>query len=219
MATILYYASGSCSLAAHWALIEAGVSFDLVPVKLAAGEQRTPEFLRINRHGRVPVLFANGQIITELPAILYYIAREAPDADLLPFDDSLAMARAIELLAWFSNTVQVSFSQIFRPERFTDSDEVKECLKQDGKARVLNHFKEIESLMASGGQWLVGDRFSVVDLYSFVFLNWAPRLEIDATDFPAWHAHAHRLLSRPSAANLLAAESWNPSIPQLGVAA
>ena len=215
MTTILYYASGSCSLAAHWALIEAETSFDLVAVNLGSDEQRSPEFLRLNPHGRVPVLLDEGRIITELPAILYHVASNAPGAALLNLDDSRLAARSIELLAWFSNTVHVSFSQIFRPERFADSDEAKACLKRDGKARVLRHFKEIESLMASGGEWLVGDRFSVLDPYAFVFLNWAPRLEIDAMEFPAWHAHARRMMCRPSAARLFAAENWTPSIPNL----
>ena len=218
MTTILYYASGSCSLAAHWALIEAEASFDLVAVNLGSGEQRSPEFLSVNPHGRVPVLLDDGQIITELPAILYHIASKAPGAGLLNLDDSRSAARSIELLAWFASSVHVSFSQIFRPERFADSDEAKACLKRDGKARVLGHFKEIEVLMASGGQWLIGDRFSVLDPYAFVFLNWASRLEIDATDFPAWHAHARRMMCRPSAAKLLATESWSPSIPNLHAA-
>ncbi|HJQ17491.1 MAG TPA: glutathione S-transferase family protein [Allosphingosinicella sp.] len=219
MTTILYYASGSCSLAAHWALIEAEAQFDLIAVNLGSGEQRSPEFLSVNPHGRVPVLLDDGQIITELPAILYHVASNAPGAGLLNLDDPRSAARSVELMAWFSSTVQISFSQIFRPERFADSDEAKASLKRDGRARVLGHFKEIESLMAAGRQWLVGDSFSVLDPYAFVFLNWASRLEIDAMDFPAWHAHAERMMRRPSAAKLVAAEGWTPSIPNLHAAA
>lgn len=213
MAIALYFTSGSCSLAAHWALLEAGLSHDLVAVNLAAGEQRTPEFRKVNPHGRVPVLVVDGKIITELPSILFYIAGRAPTAKLLPFDEPLAMARALELLMWFSSTVQVSFSQAFRPERFTDCDETKAVLKRDAKSRILAHFGEIEALMATADPWLFGENLSVADLHAFVLLNWAPRLEIDAADYPAWHAHAHRLLRRPSAARLLAAENWTPAIP------
>ena len=82
----LYYSPGACSLAPHIALEEVGIAYEPVKVALAKGEQRTPEYLAINRKGRVPVLAEDDWVLTENAAILPYVAQRYPEARLWPSD-------------------------------------------------------------------------------------------------------------------------------------
>lgn len=206
----LYYASGSCSFAAHLALARSGASYKLTPVRLATGEQRADPFLKINPHGKIPVLAIGEATISELPAILTFIAASYPDAGLLPIGDPLRMARAAELVSWFATTVQVTFSQVFRPDRFTDDESVKDALRAEGPARVRTHLDEIERLYAAE-DWLLGPEPTVIDFYALVFLNWAPRVQLDPASFRRWHEQAQKLVALPFAKQALAAEDWTPA--------
>ena len=204
----LYFAPGACSLAPLIALEEAGADYEAVRLSLADGEQRRPEFLAINPLGRVPVLIADGKVVTENIAVLTTIAHRFPRAGLLPFDNPTLLARSFELLGWFSSVVQIGFAQVFRPERFAADTSAWPALAQGGNATVRSGFAEIERILKwSDGEALVGDRFTVVDPYALVFWRWAPRLEIDTAAYPAFAAHAERLLRRPSTRRALAREA------------
>jgi len=201
-----YYTPGSCSFASHVALLETGAPFETARVVLANGDQRKPEYLAINPHGRVPALVTETGAITETIAILTYLARRFPEARLLPWDRPAELARAYELMSWFASTVQVSFSQIFRGARFSDDAETLIELKAAGRPRFAAALAELEDLAPESG-WLVGDAFSVADAYATVFWRWAPRLELDATAYPRWGAHAARVLARESAVQALKKEA------------
>jgi len=213
MGLTLYCAPGSCSVAAQIALEETAVDFDLVCLDLAAAEQRKPAFLAVNPRGRVPALVADGTAITENIAILTYVAHRFPEAELLPFADLKLLARAFELMSWFASGVHVSFAQIFRSERFADDEATKRHLKSDGRQRVLLAYTELEAL-ARAGEWMLGRSYSVVDPYALAFWRWGSRLDIDMHDYPAWTAHARRVLERPAAQRALARESAASARPQ-----
>ena len=85
----LYYAPGSCALASHIVLEEAGADYQAQRVNFQAGEQRSPEYLKINPKGRVPTLVTHEGTLTETPAILGYLAQKFPRANLAPIDDAL----------------------------------------------------------------------------------------------------------------------------------
>ena len=98
----LYYAPGACSTASHIGLEESGAKFDSQALAFAKNEQKTPEYLRINPRGRVPALVIDEGTIVENTAILDYVAAKyAPQ--LMP-KDPVPRARAISLMAWFSNS-------------------------------------------------------------------------------------------------------------------
>src|ERR1700712_484979 len=95
----LYFAPGSSSMAVHIALHEIGVSFEARPMSFKNHDMRAPEFLALNPEGKVPVLLVDGRPLTEVAAILFYLAKRFPDAELLPRDDPEAEAQA---LSWMS---------------------------------------------------------------------------------------------------------------------
>lgn len=208
MSLTLYFAPGACSLAALAALEETGADYEGVRLVLAEGDQRRPDFLAVNPRGRVPVLIADGQVVTENIAILTAIAQRFPAAGLLPFDDPALLARAYELMSWFASGIHVAFATVFRWERFTDDAGAAVALGAGGKRSVLAAFAELEQILgAAPGGWLLGERFSVLDPYATVFWRWAPRLEIDPAAYPAFDAHARRALARPSVKRALEREA------------
>jgi glutathione S-transferase len=198
-----YYAPGACSLATHIGLEESGAKFDGQKLSFANAEQRTPEYLKINPRGRVPALVVEEGTIVENTAILDYIAAKyAPQ--LMP-KDPVQRARAISLMAWFSNTVHPNFTHIGRPERFATDASVHEHLKATGKDNFFANLKEIDGLLA-GKQWFLGDAFSVVDGYALVFYAWGKRIGLPMAELENYTAWKERMMARPAVMRVLERE-------------
>src|SRR6187399_2423184 len=89
-----FFGPHSCALASHIALEEAGADYEAVRLDLKAGDQRKPEYLKVNPKGRVPALVTDRGVLTENPAILAYVAQAYPDARLAPLDDPWAFGQA-----------------------------------------------------------------------------------------------------------------------------
>lgn len=204
----LYYAPGACSLAPHIALEETGLAYEGVRVDLAAGQQRSPDYLALNPKGRVPALDDGGFVVTENPAVLRYIARQVPSAELWPTDPR-DEARCAEWLAWSSSTVHPAYAHIARAERYATDDAARADVQAKAVETCRALWGEIDARLARG-PWALGERYSVVDPYLFVFWHWGrgPRLGYDmAADFPNFTAHARRMAARPAVQRVLADEA------------
>ena len=205
----LFYSPGACSLASHIVLEETGAPFELERVALADGAQRRPEYLAINPKGRVPVIAEGDFILTENPAILYYLAQRFPAAQLWP-DDLQEAARCAEWLAWGSSGIHVTYAHVSRPERYTSSETAAGNVKEKAQSACRETWSMIEArLAASKSTWAAGEHYSVADAYLFVFWNWGrgQRLGYDmAHDFPVWTKHARRMGERPAVRRALEQE-------------
>ena len=113
----LYFSPGACSLASHIGLEETGAPYEIKPILLAMGQQRTDSYLKINPRGKVPALSVDGKILIENTAILTYLARRFPEKRLMPADPA-EEARCIATMCWFSSIVHPSYQRSSRPERF-----------------------------------------------------------------------------------------------------
>src|SRR5689334_24361615 len=113
----LYYCPGACSMAAHVVLEETGTRYEARPVLLSAGEQRTEAYLAVNARGQVPALRVDEKVITESVAVLAYLGRRFPEAELLP-RDAVEEARCLAMLAWIATNMDPLFRRAARPERF-----------------------------------------------------------------------------------------------------
>ena len=207
MTLTLYIAPGSSSLAPLVALEEIGVAYEVRRLDLSAGDQRKPEYLRVNPKGRVPTLLVGAEPVTEVLAILTYLAHRYPHSELLPLLEPLKLAHAYEVMSWFASTVHVAFAQIARPERYADDEAVKAALATPGEARFARTLADIERLAQEPGPWLLGEHFSVVDAYALVIWRWAERRQIDLSTYPAWSAKAARAFARPSVVRALRKET------------
>jgi glutathione S-transferase len=205
----LFYEPGSCSLAPHIALEEAGAAFTPQRVNFKAAEQQSPAYLKINPKGRVPALATGDWVLTENPAILQFIAQSYPDAKLWP-SDLRVQAKCLEWMAWLSSGVHVTYAHVRRAERYATSEAALNEVRAKGTASAREIWNDVEKRMAEmTGPWIAGDQFTVVDGYAYVFWRWGngPYLGYDvAADFPAWTAHARRLSARPAVQRVLARE-------------
>ena len=111
---VLYYSPGSCSTAAHILLEECGADYQAKRVNLAAGEQRTEEYRKINIHGKVPALEIGDHIITQNAAILPFISGQFPESNFTP-PDPIDYAKCVELVAWLASAVHPAFGLALHP--------------------------------------------------------------------------------------------------------
>lgn len=214
----LYYSPGACSLAAHIALRELGVPFELRRVVIAKGEHRTPEFLAINPRGRVPVLVIDGTPVTELSGILTWLGQQS--RDLFPPAGTLEAVQCSQWLGWLTSTLHISFALIWRGERFCDEASMHSALRVRGLATVASQFAEIERALTKH-PYVLGERYSIADANVLVFYRWGGRVGFDMRrEFPCWTRHTERLLTRPAVREAVAAEQidlWPATDTALGV--
>ena len=207
MSLKLYGAPGSCALVALWALENAGANYKLISLNLAAGDQRSPAYLAINPHGRVPALAVDGGTITEVNAVVAYLNARFPDAGILPSHDPLLLGQTMELLCWFSSTIHIHVAQCLRSERFTDDAEVQERLKAGGRQRLALALAELEERVERSGTFLIADRLSAADIFSVVAWRWAQKIGIDCSSLAHWAKKVQRDMARPDVARALERES------------
>jgi glutathione S-transferase len=203
----LYYTPGACSLAPHIALEEIGAGFDLSRVDLATNQQTSAEFLRLNPKARVPVLADGDWVLTEVPAILRYIAARHPGAGLWPWDPR-EEARCSEWLAWLSSTIQVAFGHVRRAARYASDPRAVEDVAATAKRTCRDLWHAVDQRIGAG-PWAVGGRYTVADPYLIVYWTWGrgPTLGFDmAHEFPRWTEHARRLAERPAVQRAFAQE-------------
>jgi glutathione S-transferase len=200
----LFYSPGACSLAPHIALEEAGADFEPVLVSLADKQNRSPEFLALNPQGRVPVIVAHGKVLTELHAILLYIYRLYPEANLMP-GDPWKFAQASSLMAFLSNNVHIGFAGIWRPERFTGNTSDYPGLEQKAKLNLVEQFDMIESRLPDQG-WVGGDHFSLADIDLLPFYRFGWRVGLPMPQFSRYTRIVDQASQRPAVVRVLQRE-------------
>jgi glutathione S-transferase len=192
----LYFSPGACSLASHIGLEESGASYEIKPILLAKGQQRTEEYLKINPRGKVPALNVDGKILVENTAILTYLSRSFPEKRLLPADPA-EEARCIATMCWFSSIVHPSYQRTSRPERFAESEAAHAAVKENGRKSFWANCQEINS-MFRGNDWVMGREFTVVDGYALVFYGWGLRGGFPMKELSAYSAWQERMMQRPT---------------------
>lgn len=202
----LYYAPVACSMVPYINLTEAGADFDVVPISLAKGEQKSPEYLMLNPKHKVPVLVIDGEPLTENVAINIWIARNFPQAKLLPADPKKEV-QAISLMAWCASTVHPALTPNGNPRRFCDAPGSEESVKQCAQKLLDEHFTIADGLLA-GREWFF-EHFTAADSYFFWTFLRAMRFGLaylDLSKFGNCSAHLERIKKRPSVQKLLAFE-------------
>ena len=205
----LYFAPGACSFVPHVALevirAATGESFEPKLVKLHKGEQKAPEYLAINPNGQVPVLVVDGQPLNQIVAICDYLDRRFPKAGLLP-TESWARAQALSQLAWMNNTVHPTFTHVFRPGDFADSEAAQADVRKAAAQRFRAHLERIQGWSAAAAPYWFGDRISFHDAYAFTLFRWGGYAGIDPKSLPGYLAYIERVMAAPAVAAVLERE-------------
>jgi len=182
----LYFAPGASSLAPHIALNEIGVPFDARPISFARKENRAPAYLALNPEGKVPTLLIDGRPLSEVAAILFYLARRFPAASLLPADDIETEAQIISWMSFIASSVHPA------------------------RRRGLEYARTIYALAdkrLGRGPWAVGG-YSVADIHLFrLYWRFSNSLRPAPGEFPNLDAHYERMMARPAVQKTIAAEA------------
>jgi glutathione S-transferase len=204
----LYYSPGACSFASHIVLEEAEADYTIQRVDLKGGEQRSPEYLKINPKGRVPVLATDRGILTESPVIMGYIAQSFPQAKLANLDDSFAFGEMQAFNLFLTATVHVAFAHVFRPTRYGEGDDTAAAMKAKASASLDESFALIDRRLADGRRYVHGDAYTVSDPYLLVFSRWLDRSNLGPVEkFPLVAEHRKRMEARPAVQRVMAAEA------------
>ncbi|NVE00260.1 glutathione transferase GstA [Massilia sp. BJB1822] len=201
----LYFAPDTCSLSPHIVLRELGLPFQLVRVnnqskKLADGS----DFLAINPKGYVAALqLENGEVLTEGPAILQYLADLKPESGLAPPNGSWERIRLQEWLNFITSEIHAGLALQFNAGL---PPEVKEMFKQ----KLFKRFGHLVQALERH-EYLCGPCFGVADAYLYAVLLWTRFFDIDLERWPALAAFMQRMTARPAVQAALAAESAMPA--------
>jgi glutathione S-transferase len=201
----LFYSPGSCALASHIALEEAGAEYNAARVNFSNNEQRSSEYLTINPKGRVPALVTDDGILTETPAILAYIAQSFPQAKLAPLNDPFAFARAQAFNSYLCSTVHVAHAHRMRGTRWADDPTAIEAMKRKAPESVGAAFALIEHGMLEG-PWVMGERYTICDPYLFTLAEWLDADGVDLAKLPRVLDHRTRMYGRPAVKRAIAME-------------
>jgi len=201
---VLYYAPVACSLVPWITLTGAGAKFETRAVNLGRRDQLSPEYLRINPKHRVPVLLIDGAPLTENVAIQLWIARQFPQARLMP-DDPFAYARATSLVAWCASGIHPTLTPNALPDRFCDlpgaAANVRACAQ-----KLTHEYLAIADVMLAGREWFF-DHFTTADAYFYWCMRRAQNFKIDVSAHPHCLEHFKRMADRPSVQKLQAFEA------------
>jgi glutathione S-transferase len=182
----LYLSPGSSSMAPHIALHETGVDFESRWISFAKRQQYAPEYLALNPEGKVPTLLVDELPLTEVAAILYYLARRFPEAGLFPAGDLVAEAQVISWMSFIASTIHPA--------------------RRIGVARWKEVFGIAEQRLGRR-DWAVGG-YSIADIHLFrLFWRFFNSLHPAPADFPGLSAHYDRMMARPAVQRVLEIES------------
>jgi glutathione S-transferase len=181
----LYFAPGSSSFAVHIALHEIGVAFEGKPMSFTGNDLRSPDYLKHNPEGKVPTLLVDGRPLTEVAAILYYLARRFPEAALLPPDDIEAEAQALSWMSFIASTLHPA------------------------RQRGMEYANEVYAFADRrlGNGWAIGS-YSIADIHLFrLYWRFANSLKPAPEAFPNLTAHYRRMMARPAVRRTIEIES------------
>jgi len=201
----LFFSPGACSMSPHIVAQELGIPLTLVKVdtatkKLADGSDYWP----INPKGYVPAIeLDNGEILTEGPAIVQYLADRKPDAKLVPPAGTLERYRVQEMLGYINSELHKTYSPLFRPTTPPET-------RKEREEYLRKRYKLIDERLAKG-PYLFGEQFTVADAYLFTVTNWANFIKLDLNEFPNLLAFQARVAARPAVQATLVAEGLRPA--------
>jgi glutathione S-transferase len=196
----LFYSPGACSLSPHIVLCELGLPHELLKVNLATQQTEDGrDFTTINPKGYVPALqLDNGELLTEGPAIVQYLADLQPAANLLPAAGTLARVRVQEWLTFIGTELHKNFTPLFKPTAAAD-------WKTAARSSIERRFTYLNDILNSR-DYLTGSEFSVADAYLFTVINWTFFLKMSLAEWPALVDYHHRIATRPAVQTAMRAE-------------
>ena len=203
MSLTLCYAPQTCATVPFITLTEAGADFEVMNLNSRSGQLRSPEFLKLNPKHKVPVLIINGEALTENLAIQVWIAREYPQAKLLP-SGPMQYVKALSVMSFCGSGIHPHLTPNARPENYCDLPNSADNVKKVAGKLLFEDF-EVAEEMLEGREWFF-DHFTAPDAYFFWCFRRAISFKLDLSRFKNGMAHLERMHQRASVQKLIAHE-------------
>lgn len=206
----LHYAPSTAAMAPHILLEELGLPFGLRMVDSSAGAHKTPDYLRLNPNGLVPVLTDGDLVLYESAAICLHLCDSHPQAGLAPAVGTVERAHFYKWLVWMTNTLQNSLMAYFYPHRMVDPGNTAGAaeVKAQAELRIGGLLAQLDAELARhGGPWLLGQNYSALDPYALMLCRWTRYFaSAPARTFPHLGPYLQAMLARPAVQRVFASE-------------
>jgi len=203
MQIVLYYSPIACSLVPYVTLIEAGAKFEVRSINLRTGEQNSTDYLKLNPKHKVPLLMVDGQPLSENAAIQIWIARNFPQAKLLPTDPWQEL-KAISIMSWCASGIHPFLARINAPPRVCDVPGADVSVRRLAAGQLYENYQIADDLLA--GRDYFFDHFTAADAHFFWCFRRGTQFELNLSKYKNCQAHFERLQKRPSVQQCLAYE-------------
>lgn len=200
---VLYYAPIACSLVPYITLTEAGAEFKVSTINMKKGQHKSPEYLKLNPKHKVPLLVVDGKPLSENVAIQSWIARNFPEAKLLP-SDPWQEVQAISLLSWCASGIHPYLSRINSPAGVCELPGAGESVRKIAIKHLFENYKLADDILA--GREYFFNHFTAPDSHFFWCFRRGLLFDLDLSEFKNCTAHFERMKNRPSVQKLLAFE-------------
>lgn len=196
----LYYYPGACSIAPHVVAREAGIPLELEKVDLGSRRTATGEdYATVNPKGYVPALrLDDGSVLTEVSALIQYLADLAPACGLIPPAGSMERYRALEWIGYISTEIHKGFGPLWNAKLAPEA-------RSAAVAALSRRLDLVEQVLARQ-PYLMGEAFTVADAYLFAVASWAPWVKLDMAPWPKLRDFVARVAARPKVQEALLAE-------------
>ena len=205
----LHYFPGNASFTPHVLLNELGLPFELALVDRAHNAHKSPEYLKLNPNGLIPVLVDGDLVLYETAAIVLHLVDTHPEAGLVPAVGSAERAQFYKWLVWLSSSLQAMMPHYFYSDRMIAPGNAEGAaqVKAAAEARIATLIDQIEArLAAQGGPWFLGARYSALDPYVFMLCRWTRGMQRPARTLPHIGPYLQRMLARPAVKKTIATE-------------
>ncbi len=205
----LFYYPSNASLAPHIMLEEIGAPYELVSVDRNANAHKSPEYLRLNPAGLIPVLIDGDIVLSETAAIMLHLADRHPEAKLIPPLQSAERAQCYRWLIYLTNTLQADLIHYYYPHRI--GGEHADIIKANATAMMMPMLDILDQQLAiSGGPFLLGAHYTVADIFLFMMCRWTRNMPNPARHRAHLAAFLEMMAKRPAVARAFSTEK----IPQ-----
>ncbi len=202
----LFYSPGTASMVIHQLLLELNVPFELVLVDFATEQQRTPDFLKLNPQGRVPVLVDGDVVIYESAAILLYLTEKLQQ--LAPAVGAPSRARFLQKVAFLTNNLAPQLRLWFYPPDLGFTEYPAE-LRLQIQHNIEQQWQQLADQLEQHGPYVLGAEFSSADLLLIMYMRWSRNMPKSALAWPALQRLAGLVRARPSWRQLYQNEGLN----------
>ena len=205
----LHYYPGNASMIPHILLEELGGQFELRYVDRTVSAHKSPEYLRLNPNGLIPVLVDGDVVLYETAAICLYLIDRHPVAALAPAPGTAERAQFYKWLMWMTNTLQAALLLYFYAERWVEPGNTSAAaqVRERAEAKIGAMLDQLDAQLATHrDDWFLGAHYSALDPYALVLCRWTRGFGRPARSLPHLGPYLRRMLERPAVQRVLATE-------------